>query len=77
MLKHSQCDQIGHVLKILCVKFSFEIRGSITVRLISYFSGFDSTKQLNHKSFQFNKSDAESKLVKQEVSCTVILPIMK
>ena len=46
-------------------------RGSITVRLTSCLDGLESTKQVNLLLFNISKA-AESKQVKQDISCTVI-----
>ena len=48
------------------------LQGSLTLQLTFCLDGFDLTKQVNLLLFKISKA-TESKQVKQEVSCTVIL----
>ena len=56
------------------VQIILTYRGSITEWLTSCLGGLNSTKQINLLSFYISKA-AESKQAKQEVMCTVILPL--
>ena len=63
-----------HSLKVneRMIKRTLNVGGSITVQLVSRFKRLDLTKQENMLFFVCNEA-AESKLVKLETSCSVIL----
>ena len=66
---------LNRCLQILQIILTCLLRGSIPERLTSWITGMDLSRQVNLLLIQY-KQAAESKPVKQEVSCTVTLPLV-